>query len=221
MEAFLLSKWKGIDVSSHQGDVNFKAVKKAGYSFVIIKAGQGTRPMKTFREKYLPGVLDAGLEWGAYWWSDATSERSARNEALAFIDELSDLKPTFPVFMDQEYDSPVGKLDRESNRKLRSRLIDTFCGTLENYGFYAGIYASTDWFNNWVDDSMIRNYTHWVAQYSSKCTYPRDCGIWQHKVSGANEVPGCALPVDLNIAYLWYPNIIKKGCFNGWCRNDV
>ena len=53
---------KGIDISSHQGDIDFQKVKAAGYSYVIIKAGQGFRQMDTFRQKYLPAVLAAGLK---------------------------------------------------------------------------------------------------------------------------------------------------------------
>ena len=64
---------RGIDISSHQGDIDFAKVKAAGYSYVIIRAGQGLREMQTFKGRYLPAVLAAGLDWGAYWWSDAVT----------------------------------------------------------------------------------------------------------------------------------------------------
>ena len=91
---------KGIDISSHQGDIDFQKVKAAGYSYVIIKAGQGFRQMDTFRNKYLPAVLAAGLDWGAYWWSDAVYVAEAKQEAQAFLKALNGLKPTYPVYMD-------------------------------------------------------------------------------------------------------------------------
>ena len=53
---------KGIDISSHQGEIDFAKVKAAGYAYVIIKAGQGLREFQTFRGKYLPAVLAAGLD---------------------------------------------------------------------------------------------------------------------------------------------------------------
>ena len=100
----MLTVVKGIDISSHQGDIDFQKVKAAGYSYVIIKAGQGLRQMDTFRKKYLPAVLAAGLDWGAYWWSDAVTVPEAKQEAQAFLKALNGLKPTYPVYMDQEYE---------------------------------------------------------------------------------------------------------------------
>ena len=99
---------KGIDISSHQGDIDFERVKADGVRFVIIKVGQGLREMGTFRQKYLPAVLAAGLDWGAYWWSDAVTVAEAQKEAAAFVRALDGLRPTYPVYMDQEYESPCG-----------------------------------------------------------------------------------------------------------------
>lgn len=95
---------RGIDISSHQGDIDFAKVKAAGYSYVIIKAGQGLREMQTFKGRYLPAVLAAGLDWGAYWWSDAVTVDEAGTEARAFVKVLDGLRPTYPVYMDQEYE---------------------------------------------------------------------------------------------------------------------
>ncbi|MFR9162075.1 MAG: GH25 family lysozyme [Ruthenibacterium lactatiformans] len=98
---------KGLDISSHQGDIDFERVKADGVRFVIIKVGQGLREMGTFRQKYLPAVLAAGLDWGAYWWSDAVTAVEAQKEAAAFVKALDGLRPTYPVHMDQEYVSAV------------------------------------------------------------------------------------------------------------------
>ncbi len=117
---------KGIDISSHQGDIDFQKVKAAGYSYVIIKAGQGFRQMDTFRKKYLPAVLAAGLDWGAYWWSDAVTVSEAKQEAQVFLKALDGLKPTYPVYMDQEYDSPCGKWDAAKNKHLRTDMVKAF-----------------------------------------------------------------------------------------------
>ena len=64
--------------------------------------------MGTFRQKYLPAVLAAGLDWGAYWWSDAVTVAEAQREAAVFVRVLDGLRPTYPVYMDQEYESPCG-----------------------------------------------------------------------------------------------------------------
>lgn len=211
---------KGIDVSSHQGMVDFEKVKKAGQSFVIIKAGQGMREMQTFKERYLPAVEKAGLDWGAYWWSDAVTTLEARKEAQAFIKALDGLKPTYPVYMDQEYASPCGKMGSSSKaRQLRTDMCKAFLDVLEDAGYYAGLYASKDWLVNWVYDRQLTAYDKWVAQYASKCAYQGAYGMWQHHGDLPGFVGRCngiSVPVDLNDCYKDYPGIIRRANLNGW-----
>lgn len=215
---------KVIDISSHQGEIDFQRVKAARYSAVIIKAGQGLRQMGTFRDKYLPAVLAAGLDWGAYWWSDSVSGTEAKAEAKAFLKALEGLKPTYPVYMDQEYNSPPARLGQSAQaRQLRTDLVKLFLDTLQDAGYYAGLYASTDWLQNWVYDTQLTAYDKWVAQYASRCTYQGSYGMWQHhgNVPGfVGRVDGISVPVDLNDCYKDYPSIIKANQLNGWTELD-
>lgn len=211
---------KVIDISSHQGEVDFGRVKSAGYTAVIIKAGQGLRQMSTFRDKYLPAALDAGMEWGAYWWSDAVTVDEAKQEAQCFLKALEGLKPTYPVYMDQEYGAPCGTAWGVGyGKQLRTDMAKAFLETLQNAGYYAGLYASKDWLENWVDGAQLTAYDKWVAQYASKCTYAGTYGMWQHhgNVPGfIGYVDGISVPVDLNDCYKDYPAIIKNAALNGW-----
>lgn len=212
---------KVIDISSHQGEVDFQRVKAAGYTGVIIKAGQGLRQMGTFREKYLPAALAAGMEWGAYWWSDSVSIAEAQQEARCFLKALEGLKPTYPVYMDQEYGSPCGTAWGlgASKNKLRTDMAKAFLEVLEAAGYYAGLYASKDWLENWVYGAQLTTYDKWVAQYASHCTYAGQYGMWQHhgSVSGfTGYVDGISVPVDLNDCYKDYPAIIRAAGLNGW-----
>ena len=211
---------KVIDISSHQGEVDFGRVKAAGYTGVIIKAGQGLRQMGTFRDKYLPAALAAGMEWGAYWWSDAVTVEEARQEAQCFLKALEGLKPTYPVYMDQEYGAPCGTAwGVGKGKQLRTDMAKAFLETLQNAGYYAGLYASKDWLENWVDGTQLTAYDKWVAQYASKCTYTEPYGMWQHhgNVPGfTGYVDGISVPVDLNDCYKDYPAIIKGAGLNGW-----
>lgn len=218
---------RGIDISSHQGIVDFEKVKQAGYSFVIIKAGQGLTLMKTFRERYLPGVQKAGLDWGAYWWSDAVTPEEAREEARAFLKEMEGLKPTYPLWMDQEYGSPHQKCTKEQ----RTDMVKAFLDTLEEAGYYAGLYCSYDWIMNWLEPERLTSYDKWIAQYAEKCDYTGDYGMWQHTVVGmkgvkgkdfwtVGKVPGVEASCDLNYCYKDYPAIIREAGLNGWGEQE-
>ena len=220
----MLTVSKGIDISSHQGDIDFLKVKNAGCSYVIIKAGQGFRAMDTFRQKYLPAVLAAGLDWGAYWWSDAVTVSEAKQEAQAFLKALDGLKPTYPVYMDQEYESPCGKWGAAKNKQLRTDMVKAFLDVIQNAGYYAALYSSTDWLQNWVYDDQLAKYDKWVAQYASKCTYKGDYGMWQHHgdIPGfVGRCDGISTAVDLNDCYKDYPLIIKDNLLNNWTRMDL
>ena len=215
---------KGIDISSHQGEIDFERVKADGVRFVIIKAGQGLREMGTFRQKYLPAVLTAGLDWGAYWWSDAVTVAEAQKEAAAFVRALDGLRPTYPVYMDQEYESPCGNAwGVGKGKQLRTDMAKAFLKVLEDAGYYAGLYASTNWLQYWVDDKQLEAYDKWVAQYAEKCTYTGSYGMWQHHGDArgfVGRVDGISVPVDINACYRDYPEIIRANLLNGWRNVD-
>lgn len=220
---------KGIDISSHQGpNIDFARVKAAGYSYVIIKAGQGFRPFETFRTKpgylYQPRAEAAGMDWGAYWWSDAITVAEAKQEAQAFLKAVEGLKPTYPLYMDQEYNSPPDRLGMSATaRQLRTDMVKAFLDTLLDAGYYAGLYTSTDWINTRLYDGQLTKYDKWLAQYAAKCTYTGDYGMWQHHgdVTGfVGRVDGIGTAVDLNDCYKDYPGIIKDNLLNGWTRAD-
>ena len=206
---------RGTDISSHQGDIDFAKVKAAGYSYVIIKAGQGLREFQTFKGKYLPAVLAAGLDWGAYWWSDAVTVDEARAEARAFVKALDGLRPTYPVYMDQEYESPCGNAwGVGKGKQLRTDMAKAFLAVLQDAGYYAGLYASKDWLNHWVDAGQLAAYDKWVAQYAPSCTYQGVYGMWQR--TGSGTCPGIGVPVDLDECYRDYPGIMRTHGLNGW-----
>ncbi|MBE6906113.1 MAG: hypothetical protein E7476_07590 [Ruminococcaceae bacterium] len=218
---------KGIDVSSFQGTPDFNKIKVAGYSFVIIKAGQGLTEKATFKQQFLPAVLAAGLDWGAYWWTDAVTVEEAKLEAQACLKAMAGLKPTYPVWLDQEYESPCGKWGVGYGKQLRTDMAKAFMQILQDARYYTGLYASQDWLDNWVDKSQLTDFDKWVAQYASKCTYVGSYGIWQNDVIGKKGVkgkdyqtyglvPGLLENCDVDIAYIDYPTIIKAAGLNGW-----
>lgn len=210
---------KGIDVASWQGVVDFGKVKAAGYDFVIIKAGQGLVERESFRRdpqyQYQPRAQAAGMDWGAYWWSDADTVEGAKAEAQAFIKTLEGLRPTFPVYMDQEYGTPADKLGLSAKaRQLRTDMVKAFLDALEDAGYYAGLYTSLDWINTRLYDEQLTDYDKWIAQYNRECQYKGDYGIWQFTNKGV--VDGIGPRVDVNECYKDYPGIIKGVGLNGW-----
>ena len=93
-------------------------------------------------------------------------------------------------------------------------ICKTFLLGIEDAGYYASLYASLSWLNNQLNSSELDRFDKWVAQWNTSCTYKRPYGIWQYTDSG--KVNGINGNVDMNIAYINYPEVIKKSALNGF-----
>lgn len=191
---------KGVDISEHNGSVDFQALKNAGVQFVIIRLGYGSDYVSQDDSRFSENVRKAetaGMPWGAYLYSYAKTAAMAKSEAQHALRLLNGKKPAYGVWFDVE-DGQISSADVVTTSQ-------TFCDAMEAAGVYAGIYASLSWLNGKLNSPLLDKYDKWVAQWNSTCTYKKPYGIWQYTdklvVSGKN--------FDGNWAYKDYPSIIK------------
>ena len=191
---------KGVDISEHNGSVDFQALKNAGVQFAILRLGYGSDYVSQDDSRFSENVRKAetaGMPWGAYLYSYAKTAAMAQSEAQHALRLLNGKKPAYGVWFDVE-DSQIANADLAAT-------CQTFCGAMEAAGVYAGIYASLSWLNGKLNSPLLDKYDKWVAQWNSICTYKKPYGIWQYTdkllVSGKN--------FDGNWAYKDYPSIIK------------
>ena len=181
---------KGIDVSKYQGKIDWLAVKAAGYKFVIIRAGwswyDGGINVDTPFIDYIEGAQAAGLDVGVYLYSYDRSAAAAKIAAQRLIELLKPYKLTYPVFFDMEYES----FNLNAGKALNTAICKAFLSTIEQAGYYAALYASTDFMLNYLDMPQLSGYDVWAAQYASKCTYPGSYGMWQYGVVGSYGAKG-------------------------------
>jgi lysozyme len=212
-----MSEFRGIDVSHWQGAIDWAKVRSAGIQFAIIKAGGSDAGFYTdprWEENYREAKAN-GIAVGAYYFVGpaCTSAEDGEADAQRFLAQLKGKQLEYPVFMDNEA-QPV------SAKTGITEATIAFCRALEAAGYFAGIYGSTySGFRDRMDDSRLTPFTHWVAQYASKCTYGGAYGIWQYSSSG--RIPGINGNVDLDISYQDYPSIIKTGGFNGYAKQSA
>lgn len=208
----------GIDVSYHQGLINWQAVKETGLvKFAIIRAGYGRFAYQkdpNFERNYA-GAKVAGIPVGAYWYSYATSVEEAREEAQACMQVLKGKRFEYPIYFDIE-DTPQLVLEKT---KLTA-MCEAFCDTLEKAGYFAGVYASTYWFSNKLDHARLAGrYTIWLADY--RAGYNKTLKRDMHQFTGNGHVPGISERVDLNACTLDFPAIIKKAGLNGYGKTAI
>ncbi|MCI9395475.1 MAG: hypothetical protein HFI55_01000 [Lachnospiraceae bacterium] len=195
----------GIDVSKHNGNIDWNAVKNSGVSYVIIRCGY--RGYSTgvlvedpkFRSN-IKGAKAAGLKVGAYFFSQAVNEVEAVEEASMAIDLVKGYGLNYPLFLDVE--ASGGRADGIS-RDTRTAVCRTFCQTVQNSGISAGIYANKTWFTEKINTASLTSYKLWLAQYASAPTYTATrYDLWQYSSKG--KVSGISTNVDMNISYVNY-----------------
>lgn len=198
---------RGIDVSKHQGTVNWQKVKASGIDFAIIRAGYGriaSQKDPKFEENYL-NAKKAGLHVGAYWYSYATNEAEALEEAKLFADTLRYKQFDMPVFID---------IEEKCSQKNAAAIVKAFGEYMESQGYYFGVYGSKSFLANYAP-GITAQYCGWIAQWGTNCTFTGPFTFWQY--SDAGRLDGVVGNVDLDYCYNdQLPSFIIEHGFNGY-----
>lgn len=192
----------GIDVSKWNGSIDWAAVKNSGVNFVIIRCGyrgssEGALIEDPKFRANINGAQNAGIKVGVYFFTQAVNEVEAVEEASMVINLIKGYNISYPVYLDVE--ASHGRGDTISAAQ-RTANIKAFCGTIQNAGYKAGVYANKTWFTSYINTSQITNYRIWLAQYASAVTYSGSrYDMWQYSSKG--RVTGISGYVDMNICY--------------------
>ena len=205
---------KGIDVSAHQGNINWDAVKASGIEFAIIRISYGQNTIDSKAIRNIEECIRVGMPFGVYVYSYALNVNNAINEANLVIKTLAPYKNKvkFPVIIDMEdADRYKAKYGMPSNDILVS-ICEKECLMFEDAGYYAAIYASKSWFDTKLNSSRLNRFDKWMAWWYSQASSKFDhntYGLWQYTSSG--KVNGISGNVDMNEAFKDYPSIIDGG----------
>lgn len=191
----------GIDISKHNGTVDWNAVKNAGVEFVILRCGYrgSASGVLVEDEKFrtnIKGATAAGLKVGIYFFSQAVNEMEAVEEASLTLSLIKGHKISYPVYIDVE--AANGRADGLSAAE-RTKVVKAFCETIRDSGYTAGVYSNKNWFAEKMDTGAFGNYRIWLAQYTESPTYTGRYEMWQYSSRGT--IPGIKGDVDLNICY--------------------
>lgn len=214
---------KGVDISDWQGDIDLSAVKAAGYSWVMIRCGQGTWLIDKRWEDNVRKAEALGMPWGVYHLTEATTSAEVAAE-VAFVDKLikaqlaKGYRPLLPIAIDIEragYDS-----DDYTADNLTAAASGWIKG-MKKLGYYPMIYTGYYELRDYIRSDVVSSSDIWLAQYNSYPDYTdSNLGLWQYGGSinyiDTPYIDGVDGAVDKDKAYKDYPSIIKAGGFNGW-----
>ena len=194
----------GIDVSKFQGDIDWNKVKASGVEFAIIRAGyRGSATGKLVEDPNfrvnLTEAKRAGVQVGVYFFTQATNEMEAVEEASMVISLLDGKSIDYPIFIDTEGAGGNGRADL-LDAQTRTLVCKAFCETVENSGYHGGVYASRNWYYRNLDATQLEQYVIWNAEYVGSPQYSGKFDMWQYTSSGI--IDGINTRVDLDESYI-------------------
>ena len=147
---------KGIDVSEHNGIIDWAQVKASGIDFAIIRCGYGMDQTDQDDKQWLRNVTECerlGIPYGVYIYSYATNTDRAKSEAEHVLRLIQGRNLSYPVYFDME--------DESTEKADHAAIAQMFCNTIKNAGYAVGVYANTSWWNTYL--------TRWAAPISAIC----------------------------------------------------
>ena len=198
--------WLGIDVSHHQGEIDWQQVAGAGVKFAMIRLGNRTVKDGLLKEhRYgranLVQAQNAGLKVGVYFYSQAVSVEEAQEEARYLLELLDGAALQMPVVFDWEVYSDTGRTANVDGETLNACAV-AFCEIIRDAGYAPMVYFNKDISRRLLDLEQMQRmgYRFWFAHYTDQMTFPHWVDMWQYTESG--QVPGIDTPVDLNLYLL-------------------
>ena len=195
----------GIDVSYYQGDIDWEQVKQSGIEFAIIRLGyrgygeEGKLVEDKMAFKNIEGALEAGLQVGVYFFSQAITVDEAVEEAEYVLERIKNYHITMPVVYDWEYISEEARTAKMDRRTLTDCYL-AFCDKIAEAGYTPMAYFNSYQSRALMNLTELEQYPFWLALYSDRMTYPYRIEMWQYTDSG--KVPGIQGSVDINLYFV-------------------
>lgn len=196
----------GVDVSEHHGDINWQEVKNDGIEFAFIRIGYrgyGESGIIKADAKFndnIAGAKAAGIDVGAYFFSQAINEDEAREEARFVLEHLQGRGLDLPVVYDPENIlDDVARTDNVTPEQFTKNTI-AFNEVIKSVGYKPMVYSNMLWEAFKLDMAKIQDYPIWYADYEPKPQTPYDFTFWQY--SEKSMVPGISGTADMNIQIL-------------------
>jgi len=202
----------GVDVSVWQGKIDWEKMKASGINYAMIRAGYGNLSTQTdkYFEANVEGAEKAGMDFGAYWYSYASSPEDAVLEAKACLEVIKGHKFAYPIYYCIEDQCFASMSSKEI-----SDIIKAFCSELEKNGYYVGVKSYANFLNTRVDDGVFADYDVWVSHYGvAKPDFSKNYNMWQYTNDGT--INGLNGSFNLDYAYLNFPEIMKNNHLNGF-----
>lgn len=201
------ASWFGVDISSKQGVVDFKKLKKAGCDYVMIKVGgrgysSGEIVLDEKLKDYMTGAKNAGLDIGVYFFSQAITKDEIEEEVQTLLEAIKDYSVNYPIVFDMEEIegdmARVDSLDIDSRTSLAKQFLDD----VKKAGYTPMLYGNKEWLVTKIDLEALSDYDIWLSQEADTPDYPYEFTMWQYDKEGT--ISGISEKTGMNISFVDY-----------------
>lgn len=218
----------GIDVSHHQGTINWQQTASelrrvnGGTSpgFALLRAGYSARHGKgglwtdgQFLAN-IQGCEQNNIPKGVYFYCYDQSAAAARLTAQQVVKMLDGHKWDYPIYYDVEYEP----FNKSCGKATNTAIIKAALEVLEAAGYYAAVYCSRDFFLNYTNLSALSGFDKWEAAYTASDTSAVQNGLWQYSNKNALKIAGFGDKLDCDVSYKDYPAIMRQAGLNGYAK---
>ena len=191
----------GIDVSEWTGEIDWERAKNDGIQFAIMRVGYrgyetGKFVYDTNLRHYLKGAVEAGVDCGVYFVSQAINEMEAREEADMILEQVYGIPLTMPIYIDLEAAGGPARTDTLTSEDY-TKIVNAFCERVEENGFRGGIYSNETWITRHLDWNNLSQWDLWFAKYTPIPATDFLFNVWQYSESAL--IDGIENQCDINI----------------------
>ena len=201
---------KGIDISYAQKDYPYEASVADGTEFAIIRAGYldgDTVVIDSQFETHYHNYRRLKIPMGVYWFSYATNRQEGIREAKCCLEVIKGKHFEYPVYYDVESEL----IRKNSTFTSRTEAVEGFCETIEQAGYYAGVYTNKNYYLNVIDGRRLnKRFDWWIAYYQDyEPSFCLNYGLWQ---KGQKLIAG--VNTDMDVSFRNFPELIRAHGLN-------
>lgn len=209
MENGRKTSYVGVDISKHTGKVYFPSLKAAGVDYVMIRLGSrgystGQITLDENFKENIEGAIEAQLDVGIYFYSQAISQDEAVQEANFVVQNLEPYrgKVKYPIAFNMGFVSNDKSRIEGLSREDKTAVTVSFLDAVRAAGYVPMVYGDKEWLIKEVDLTKLTDYDVWLSQEEEIPDYPYRYAMWQYNTDGIlNGIDGGA---DLNICFVNY-----------------
>ncbi|MDO4565808.1 MAG: glycoside hydrolase family 25 protein [Oscillospiraceae bacterium] len=197
----------GIDVSSHQEEIDWYAVKADGIEFAMIRVGyrgntEGKLNLDNRFQNNMLGAAEAGVPVGIYFYAQAIDVYEAREEAAWVLEQIEPYEIAYPVVYDWEYVGDPTTRTANTDGLTIDRCAEEFCDIIAAAGYTPMVYFNRELAYRSIDLYRLQKYDFWLAEYNETPTFFYGFEMLQYSYTG--RVDGIEGGVDMNLCFADY-----------------